>query len=263
MVIIILSVAVVVTGKLHWNNKIQATVNNAQVNGASELESTKATKEKTEDKRKLEEVERYSKNLPNELKYKLTSAVQDGNPLSFIIAGSDATANEPNAWPMMLKEELEDTYGSDVLQVEIIEIADKTSTQVVEEELYREIIDLSPDILLFEPFIRYDNWNVVPFEKRLENITQILSAIKNETPNVTILLQPANPLHKATRYPNEVNKLEEYAKENEYIYINHWSAWPDHQSDAIADYLSEAAPNEKGNEVWAEYLSNYFISDGN
>lgn len=210
LIVIFLSVAVVITGKLHWNNKIQATVESAQVKGNDKVNI--AAEVETEDKVKVEEVEKYTKNLPEELQSKFVSAVQEGNPVRFIIAGSSTTANEPNTWATLLKEELENAYSKNLVKVTILEIADKTSTQVVQEKLYQEIIDLSPDILLFEPFILYDNGKV-KLEDRLENLTQILTAIKMEKADISILLQPANPLFKARHYPNEVLELETYAEE--------------------------------------------------
>ncbi|MEK5444566.1 SGNH/GDSL hydrolase family protein [Fredinandcohnia sp. FSL W7-1320] len=260
LVVIVLSIATVVTGKIHWNNKLQATAKTAQAEKPDEQLIT-AVDENQEDENKIKTVKKRSKNLPVEIQTKLVEAAQTGIPINFIIAGSDSTPEGPTAWPTLLKESLEDTYGKDILTITIKEIADKTSTQVVQEELYREIIDLSPDILLFEPFMLYDNGNVVPLERRLDNITEILGTIKEEVPKVSILIQPANPLHNARYYPIEVNKLEVYAKENNYPYLNHWEAWPDYQSDEIIEYLKEnGAPSEKGHKLWADYLSKYFIA---
>ena len=262
LVVIVLSVATVITGKIHWNNKLYATAKTSQAEKPDEQLNT-AVDEKQEDEseNKIEIVKKYSRNLPEEIQTKLMEATQTGIPINFIIAGSDSTPDDSTAWPALFKKRLEDTYGKDILTITIKEIGDKTSTQVVQEELYQEIIDLSPDILLLEPFILYDNANLVPLERRLVNITEILGTIKEEVPEVSILLQPANPLHNARYYPNEVNDLEGYAKENNYTYLNHWEAWPDYQSDEIAEYLdANGAPSEKGHKLWADYLSKYFIA---
>ncbi|WP_449537837.1 SGNH/GDSL hydrolase family protein [Ferdinandcohnia sp. Marseille-Q9671] len=258
IIVILLSVAIVVTGKLHWNNKIQSTAKTNLVTKTDDVKIKTVVEENKEDK--VIKVKAYANNLPEEIQTKLISATEDGNPVHFVIAGSSATSEEPNAWPTYLKEKLETTYGRDVLQITIKEIADKTSNQVLQEELYQEIIDLSPDILLFEPFILYDNGKV-RLETRLENLTEIINKIKVGYPEVSILLQPANPLHNAIHYPNEVDKLETYALENNYTYLNHWESWPDHQSDAIAPYLIDGVPSEQGHRVWFQYLVKYFIAE--
>ncbi|MFD1780023.1 SGNH/GDSL hydrolase family protein [Fredinandcohnia salidurans] len=257
-IVIVLSVAIVVTGKLHWNDKIQATAKTAQVKKAEKVEVKTAAEEGQENRAK--EVTAYSKNLPKEIQTKLISAVESGKPLNLVIAGSSATPEDPTGWPTLLKNELELTYGESVFNVAIKEIADKSSTEFVQEELYQEIINLSPDVLLLEPFILHDNGELIKMADRLANLTTIIEAIKKELPEVIVLLQPAYPIHNAKHYPIEVNELKSYAEESNIIYLNHWEAWPDYQSDEITEYLIDGEPNEDGHKLWADYLSNYFIS---
>ncbi|WP_099354844.1 SGNH/GDSL hydrolase family protein [Fredinandcohnia onubensis] len=262
IVVVILSFSAIVVGKMHWNNKIEANAKIAQSEKPDVLVKT-VTEGNQDDVKKVIEVKNYSKNLPQDIQTKLISAAQNGTSVNLIIAGSNSTPKDPIGWPTLLKQELEKTYGEDVLNVKIKEIADKTSTQVVQEELYREIIELSPDILLFEPFILYDNGHVVPIERRLNNITEILGTITEELPDVSILLQPANPLYNARNYPNEIDRLEGFAEDNNYTYLNHWKAWPAYKSKEIIEYLNDGEPSEKGHEVWAQYLLKYFTANNN
>ncbi|WP_077619749.1 SGNH/GDSL hydrolase family protein [Bacillus sinesaloumensis] len=257
VIVILLSVAIVVTGKMHWNNKIQATAKTAQVEKPYNNDKVKTTAEENLENKKIE-VEAYSKNLPEEIQAKLMSAIQGGKSVNLVIAGSSATPEEPGGWPTLLKGQLHDTYGESVINIEIKEIADKLSTQVIQEGLYKEIISLSPDVLLLEPFILEDNGKVT-IDDRLVNLSTIIEAIKKELPETVVLLQPANPLFKAVHYPKEVNALKEYAERNEIIYLNHWEAWPDYQSEEINGYLDDGTPNEQGQKLWADYLSEYFI----
>ncbi|MDR4890038.1 hypothetical protein RGU12_21300 [Fredinandcohnia sp. QZ13] len=127
--------------------------------------------------------------------------------MNLVIAGSNATTEDPKGWPTLLKEELQSAYGENILNVAIKEIADTSSKEVVEEELYQEIINLSPDVLLLEPFILHDNGELIKIADRLANLTTIIEAIKKELPEVSVLLQPANPIHNAKHYPIEVNGL--------------------------------------------------------
>lgn len=68
-------------------------------------------------------------------------------------------------------------------------------------------------------------------------------------------------VYEAGFYSVLVGALEKFAKDNEIPYLNHWTTWPDTSSPEIQEYLTTdpSAPNEKGHEVWAEYLANYFI----
>ncbi|MFS0821561.1 SGNH/GDSL hydrolase family protein [Bacillus sp. 1P02SD] len=259
IVVVILSFAVIIVGKMHWNNKIEASARTAQAE-KPDVQIKNATEEYQEDKKKVANVEKYSKNLPKDIQTKLIAAVQNGKPVNLVIAGSSSTPEDPSGWPTLLKKELENTYGEDLLNITIKEISDKTSTQVLQEELYQEIISLSPDILLLEPFILYDNSKIISIDVRLENIHQILEAIKAEFADLSVILQPANPLHNAKHYPKEVERLEAFAAENNFTYLNHWEAWPDYQSDKIVEYLNEGLPSQRGHKLWMEYLGNYFIA---
>lgn len=56
-------------------------------------------------------------------------------------------------------------------------------------------------------------------------------------------------------------KLKQYATQNQIAYLDHWTAWPDTnnvqlKNDLLAD---QSAPNEKGNQIWSQYLIHYFI----
>lgn len=262
----ILALASIIAGKVHWDNKIEATTKNIVKAEKTDLKSEganpkeEASEINNEHEINKEEVMKYTKNLPDEIVAKIENAIATKEPIHLAIMGSASTPAGPNGWPSMLKEELLHTYGEEIFKVTIKEIANKNSNDVVAENLYKDVIESNPDILLFEPFILYDN-GLVELQNRFENITTIVNAFKAELPNITILLQPSNPLHGATFYPKEVEGLQTFAENNGYIYLNHWTAWPDHQSPEMVNYLNNGMPNELGHQVWADYLKNYFISE--
>ncbi|MFT4414456.1 SGNH/GDSL hydrolase family protein [Fredinandcohnia humi] len=260
---IIISIILVVSGKIHWDNKIEATtkIDNkvSSERPATKNESNEKKEEVVVNEVDSSDIVKYTKNLPQEIVSKIEGAVSSKEPVHLIIMGSASTPEAQNGWPTLLKTELLQTYGEEIFKITIKEFADKTSINVIQEELYQEVVDLHPDILLLEPFILADN-GLVTIEDRLTNLTTMLEEFYNENPELTVLLQPANPLQGAVHYPKEVAELQRYAESNEYIYLNHWTAWPDHQSTEIAPYLAEDMPNDLGHQLWADYLIDYFIS---
>jgi len=73
-----------------------------------------------------------------------------------------------------------------------------------------------------------------------------------------VILQPSNPLANGIYYPDQVKQLQEFAKSNDIPYIDHWSAW----TDPVSQYLDENSnPNDKGMEIWFDYLKKYFIAE--
>ena len=261
---IILSIGAVVAGKIHWDKKIEAKSTLLKANNELKTENVSndnesKDKETSTDEISYEEIEPYTKNLPEEIVNKIEKAIQTEQPIHLVMIGSASTPVSPNGWPTLLKQELENTYGNAIFTITIKEYADHTSKDFVDKGLGKEVIALNPDVVLFEPFILADNGKV-RLNERLANIESILDALFAELPELTVLLQPANPLLKATYYPNEVNKLKEFAEEKGYIYLDHWTAWPDHQTDEISPYIANNLPTEKGHKTWSEYLINYFIS---
>lgn len=264
LVVSALAIASIIAGKVHWDNKIEETAKvkvsaaNVEIKeGTKEIKSDLVEKER---EIKMEQILKLTKNLPEEIASKFEKAVEEEKPVHLVIFGSDTTMDETTGWSELLKKELINSYGENIIKVTIREIADTTSSTMVEEGLYQDIIDLKPDVVLYEPFILYDNGKI-RFEERLENLETVLDEFQQELPKTTIILQPANPLLKAIHYPKEVEELQRFAEENEITYLNHWEAWPDHQTDEIAQYLTDdSQANESGQKLWADYLINYFVS---
>lgn len=264
LVVAILALASIVAGKVHWDNKIEATTKNVVKTENTNIKSEEASNlEESEEKSNeqsmvKEEVLEYTKNLPDEIVAKIENAIATGEPVHLAIMGSVSTAAGPNGWPTLLKQELLNTYGEAIFKVSIKEIADTKSTEIVANRLYQDVIDSKPDILLFEPFILEDN-GYVELQDRFANFTTIINDFKEQLPDITILVQPANPLHNATFYPKEIAEFKTFVENSGYIYLNHWEAWPDPNSPEMANYLLSGLPNDLGHQVWAEYLIDYFI----
>jgi hypothetical protein len=254
---IVISVVTIILGHLHWKEKISAHAKQA-VPSAKEQKSETDTTQEAEKKGKL----KYAKNLPEEIQEKIAASIETGTPLQFVMFGSEATSSSPSGWPAILKEKLLNTYGEDIFRVSVVEIPGKTSSDIVNEKLYEDVVNLKPDILLFEPFTLKDN-GAVDLDTRFENITTMIHAIKEQVPDVVILLQPPHPLYNAVYYPKDVEELKNFAEENGWIFLDHWQVWPDQKSEEIKEFLSpdRKTPSEKGHQIWAKYLMDYFVSE--
>ncbi|MEH7236453.1 SGNH/GDSL hydrolase family protein [Bacillus sp. JJ1562] len=258
IIITIAAIGSVIAGKIHWDQKIATSTK-------VEVKSEKIEKEKPksepkvaeDDTRNLDEIMGYTKNLPADVITKVETSVNSEKSLTFVIMGSASTPIDPDGWPMRLKGALEQSYGKDVMNVIIEEIPDKTSLSVIQDNLYEDVIELKPDVLLLEPFILIDN-GLVAMSDRLANLQTIINDFKAANSDISLFIQPANPLLKAKFYPREVEELKRFAESNHYTYLDHWTAWPDHQTDEIAEYLEDSLPNEEGHELWANYLIEYF-----
>ncbi|MBM7661656.1 hypothetical protein JOC85_002459 [Bacillus mesophilus] len=269
-------VASIIVGNIHWKNKIESfhTVEvqktetlstSAEEPNIDASSDTKGSEENSEEvTTSIEsnvEKQSYLGNLPEDLKKKINTAINQQKPLNFLILGSASTSEQETAWPNLVKQKLEETYGKSVFTITVKEIKDKTSKEVVGGELYMPLVESGADILLIEPFLLADNGKV-RMSERLGNLTTILEAFKQKNPTVKVIIQPSNPIYDAFYYPREERDLRIYAERNNYIYLNHWGAWPKANSPELKELLTEESlPNDKGNKLWADYLINYFVSE--
>lgn len=201
----------------------------------------------------------YVENWPEDAQENFKAALEDGKPYKILLTGSPALGSESDGWASMLKDELEAVYG-DAIAVKI-KIYDLTSLQMVEEEKYEELAAEQADLILLEPFILNDNGKVGN-DQAAENLSVVIESIQNGKTDSNVILQPANPLSKAKYYPLQVEALKEYAETNGLTYINHWEAWPETEIErrALLSLGDPSFPNEEGHKLWADHLTNYFIS---
>lgn len=249
---------------MYWDGQINSVLAETLSMKASEQSVKSEVNEDPEKaaakKEKMLKLDRLNY-LPPELQQKFREKINQDKPLHFMILGSSSTSEQKGAWPDLLEKRLMDVYGNTLLNVTVKEIANKTSTEIVEENLQEEWVKKKPDILLIEPFLLSDI-EEIGIKKRLNNLTAMLEDFKKGNPDLTIIIQPANPIYGAHYYLQDEKGLQKFAERNKYIYLDHWKAWPDSNEKEIKDYLTnESLPNKKGNEAWAKFLINYFVRE--
>ncbi|TXC82230.1 hypothetical protein FS935_21280 [Metabacillus litoralis] len=271
-IVLLVCVGSIVAGNIHWNNKLSA-----QAEMLREPVKTNTVEEKnTEEALSKEEVEKvakpeekpetslstYTKNLPKTLQDKIIASSKSGKPLQFVIYGSESTPDEKGTWPELFKKKLVDTYGEDIFNVTVISEGHKTSIDVNRANSYEKVSEVKPDIVLFEPFTISDNTKKIAMKNRFDSIRKMIGSWKVVNPEVTIFLQPGNPLYGATYYPKQIDDLKVFAEEQNIAYLNHWEKWPVAKDEKLKNYLTaESLPNDRGHKVWVEYLSQYFTGN--
>lgn len=243
---ILIFISSLVAGKMYWNH---------QLDKQFEKKPTRVSAAETK-----KDMQAETKNLPESIVKKLEKAKKTGNPVKLVIVGS-APEKDVETWGTLLKDKVEDTYGTDLINVELYEYKQMNTLQFVKTKTYEEITKAKPDILLFEPFLLNDN-GVVGINNTVDNLDVIMNHIKSENKDLVTIFQPSAPVYQAQNYPNDVKALETFAKENGYEFVNHWSAWPDYNEEDILKYLADenGQPNEEGEKVWFKFLSEYFTN---
>jgi hypothetical protein len=245
--------AILFTGYLHWKDKT--------VVSTGSVEQKVESKENAEKKKSGTSLEQLTANWPEKARDQYKLALENDEPFTILIAGSNALGYEEDGWSVNLKSQLEEVYG-DTIKVKV-KSYDITSVEFILQNKLDELVSEEPDLTLLEPFTLNDNGNVQFNDSHL-HIKEIADGLKKANPNHVLLLQPPYPLHQANFYPVEVEALKDFADEMDIPYLDHWSAWPDPDSDEILEYLTiendTTTVNEKGHQLWADYLTDYFIA---
>ena len=253
MLTLIICGGAILLGNLHWNKKI--TAHSESVTNAEGKQKEQEKETATPD------LSSYAAHLPESVQNKIKTAQTSGQPLQFVIYGSDAAAEEEGTWSTQLKSQLENTYGKKIFQVTILSEGDQTTRDVVKAKSYEKVNELKPDIVLFEPFMLKDNSGLIGMDNTLANIETMMESWKSVNEAVSIMIQPPNPLYSAIYYPKQVDQLQEHAEAYKIIYLDHWEVWPDIEDVKMQSYLTEDnKPNDSGNKLWADFLINYFIA---
>ncbi|WP_203289079.1 SGNH/GDSL hydrolase family protein [Metabacillus sp. cB07] len=249
--VVILTLCALILGNHHWNQKISSV--------KAQEDPAKSEEMKQEEQPKWQ---KYAANLSAPLKEKIKEAQEGGAPLKLVAAGSESTSIQSTGWPALLQSKLDAAYGKNIFAIEVLSYPEGTTRTFLNENHMEDISKQKPDILLLEPFSLNDNGNV-GLENTLLNLEEILSDIKQTSPEAVIYLQPSHPIFNATFYPKEVGALKEFAEEKDLTYLDHWTNWPDSKDEKIKTMLTEdqQTPNVEGNKVWAEYLASYFIKN--
>ncbi|GHH98674.1 SGNH/GDSL hydrolase family protein [Neobacillus kokaensis] len=256
-------------GQQHWNEQRQAAAkgDKAVVNGTNAdagSEKTAATAQSEEPAKSVdaEKLLALTENWPKDAVERFKVTLEEKKPFKVLFVGSPAIGSESDGPFADVKARLVGAFGEEHMEVSVYTY-ESTTTQFLKDAKEDEIAKEAADLIVFEPFILTNN-EFGTTDKTLTDVTKILDAVKKAVPDTSFLIQPSYPLYKAKHYPRQVADLKEYAEEQQVAYLDHWTSWPDGNSEEIKAYLTSdlSAPNSKGNKLWSDYLAGFLISEG-
>ena len=245
IILTVLCIGVLIAGQMHWTDKIEQ---------ASTVKATSTEKKVTTTNKKLP----FQKVKDPELKGTMELAAWEHGSARILIAGSDSMGTDEEGLAEQLSKKLKKAYG-DAVKVKHLQY-DGNSIDFLAENMVEDYVDFKPDVFIYEPLLLNSNGVEDAVMTTNDMIDIVLEALQAENENLYTILTPPNPIYGATYYPREVEDLKEYAEQQDITYVDHWSAWPNHQSEEIIEYLNDAqsAPNEKGQEIWADEILTLF-----
>jgi len=250
--------AVLFFGHSYWNERIKAAPQKtSSLSDKHQRTSTQTVENKFPD----EDVIAYTRNWPASAVDRFKQTLGDKKPFKVLFVGSPAIGSNTAGTFPNVKEKLIETFGKNNIQIGL-KTFKSTSTQLVNSNKQDEIASEEADLIILEPFILQNNYGLILIDKTLSDISNIMDDIKAKKPVTTFMLQPSFPLYKAKIYPNQVAEPKKFAKQNQITYLDHWSAWPDTNTEKIKEYLQsdQGAPNDKGNQVRSDFILQFLIS---
>ncbi|WP_033827552.1 SGNH/GDSL hydrolase family protein [Bacillus andreraoultii] len=251
-------IAITIVGGIYWNNQqnevIQGKVKvEAQETERGEQSGTVADANRTELQAKV-------KNLPKSAQTAFLRAYDENKQVRIAFVGSLSLGKGIGGWSDLVSEELAEAYD-DLVTISTYQI-DGSSNEFIVKGMADEVAEEKFDIVMFEPFTLKDN-GTIGIDNSLKNLTTAIEALKEANSNITIIIQPPNPIFGAVNYPRQVEEdLKGYAEENDLPFFDHWDKWPDYQTQELLKYLDkEGMPNGDGHALWAEAIMNYFVAE--
>jgi hypothetical protein len=250
----IICLVILFYGHSYWSERTAVKAEIEKKATSPTVQETKQTNEPNYD-----EFLAKAQNWPESAKQQLQKSLVQKQPFKILFVGSTVLGNKDQGMLKDVIQQLNDSFGRDHLTI-TVHTYDVTSSDFLAKNDQLEIEAEKAQLIVFEPFLLNDN-NKGNVKDSLNNLTKIISDVAGADPDTTFILQPSYPLYAAKYYPIQVAKLKQYAAQNQLTYLDHWTSWPASTDKTLNDYLlpGGTGPNDKGNQVWSQYLINYFI----
>lgn len=251
-------IAVLYVGQSHWNDKITGT--SAQNKQTGTLKQGESAKE--EQALMDEQLLSLTKNWPAEAAKNFKKKLAAGDSFKILFVGSPAIGTETEGVFPLVKQGLLNAYGADHLEVGL-KTYNATSNYLIKENKAAEIAAEQADLVVIEPFMLKNNGLVSP-ANTFNDLTKIIEDVRAAKSETVFIIQPSYPIFKANIYPQQTAQLKAFAEENQLPYLDHWTAWPNANTEAIKEYITpdHKAVTEKGAGVWSRFLIEYFVHKG-
>lgn len=249
---------VLYVGQSHWNGKIRGTLAQNKQTASLNQEGVAEEEQAPIDEKLLALTKNWPAEAAKNFKKKLTA----GNNFKILFVGSPAIGTESEGAFPLVKQGLLDAYGKDHLEVGL-KTYNSTSNYLIKENKTAEIAAEQADLVVIEPFMLKNNGLVSP-ANTFNDLTKIIEDVRAAKLETVFIIQPSYPIYKANIYPQQTAQLKAFAEENQLPYLDHWTAWPNANTEVFKDYITadKKAVTEKGAQVWSQYLIEYFVHKG-
>ncbi|WNF37389.1 hypothetical protein RJD24_02695 [Bacillaceae bacterium IKA-2] len=259
--IVLVSILTIVFSRYQYDQKLKTTASEAQTVFEEIKIENEQIKEIEGKEAERERLRLLTTNMAPSISQIVNEAVDENGQVNIVVVGSDSLVitEERESWLTLVQSHLDQHYEGALFSVESVIYDGKSSYEVLAEQGYTRVIEKKPDILIVEPFLLNDN-GIALISDTLNYLEVFLSEIKEIYEDIIVIIQPPAPLYQSAYYLTQVEEINAYSDNNNYIYFDHWTNWPDSDDEGIKDFLDGKIPNQEGHKLWAEYINNYFVA---
>jgi outer membrane murein-binding lipoprotein Lpp len=281
--IVALSVLVFVFGKFQYNQKLTNISTSAQQLIADqedlfeeEVEDEEAVEDiddeeasdadEQEDENSEINLEALLEDIPPSLAEKIETNLTANESITILAFGSQSLTDSQDEgldpWPKLFMEEINKAYSTDLFSVETMSVGEMTSFDMIREDIHLDVAANNADIFLIEPLIWNDNGEV-GIDHSMEYLSMLMNSIKTENKHAVAIVHPSHPVYNTNNYPLQIEELRSFSNENDYLYIDHWSDWPDVTDEELNEYVngdSPRIPTQRGHQLWSESVLSMFVN---
>ncbi|MBM7841169.1 lysophospholipase L1-like esterase [Alkalihalobacillus xiaoxiensis] len=253
--LIVLSLAGIIFSHFYYQNQVEEIANQA-VNRTSPT-STASTNQEEQQQDEGTDIEIYEQGwLGNFLQ------LNDQQEHHVLFFGSDSleSTGSGQGWPEIVMEETSAAIDPLAIQTDLVIVDSDTISSNVTDKWLDDIIEAEPTILIAESLTLNDNSHAetIPPQESVEYLNEFFTDLKNELPELEIILVPSNPLVQASFYPIQINALNQQADSLPVHYFDHWPYWPEEPAERDL-LLTNGKPNDDGQQLWADAFLEFFI----
>ncbi|ARK32242.1 SGNH/GDSL hydrolase family protein [Halalkalibacter krulwichiae] len=247
---IVLSFVIILVGHFHYQQKLEVQAETLHMS-----ESIIEVEVPTEKAKARPDVDWELGGILEEL----TKEHEDEKELSITVLGSSSLSSisYSNTWPKLLVQDLRPVLDDHQLNLTVIDVHQSTSDSVVNGSYMETLLKSEPDLLLIDPF-SHNDFDNLSMKESIENLNELIDKLEKELDAQIIFLSPS-PLLSEEKFAEHVKKLKKELEDQDYLYADHWKAWPKSDDDDIKTYVKDDMPTKKGHELIAESLRGYLL----
>lgn len=272
--IFVVSLAVIVSGHFYYHQKLEAISEETQSGNMlsveyRENEETESLEQDHEDWSNdpdpgesdengdsLERDRLDTEEMPVGLADAITNARETGDELKVAVYASDVMLGiegEGMAWPEKLDEQFSELLHDISYEIAVYSAGELNTVDLIQSSDYNRVIEEDRDLILLESMLWNDNGQVSA-DQSTEYIDLIKSAFENAGSEVLTVLSP--PAYATENYPVQIDTFTDYASESNWMFVNHWSYWPEMSDDEVLSYVNEDSRlmTAQGHEVVADMI---------